>query len=274
MSAALIERWYRAADGAVLHAEGSRGGVRSTRTVVLLHGLGYASWAAAPLRASLGANIGLWSLENRGTGASTSGTAAFDIALFAEDAAGFIEQLEAPVVLVGYSMGGYIAQLLALTRPELLAGLVLIGTSAGGDRATPVPQSTRTAWLDAADDAPASFIRRTMPLSFRNGWRDAHPDAYEQLLTARLENPTPADVWSAQYDACERFLAVGAPVERITTPTLILHGSADRVLPIENGRAIASALPEQEYLEVTDGGHLLHIEEPHLITDRLRGLLT
>ncbi|KJL24298.1 putative non-heme bromoperoxidase BpoC [Microbacterium azadirachtae] len=268
---ALTDEWVRTTDGADLHLEI----VEGRRPVLLLNGLGYASWAAAPLRAALAPDVSVCALDNRGTGRSTRGnTPATPIEMLAEDAALAIERLGGPVPVIGYSMGGYIAQTLALSRPDLVERLVLIGTSAGGSRATPVPETTRAAWLETEDETPAQYARKTMPLSFREGWPDAHPEAYEALLAARLDNPTDRRVWQAQYQACERFLAVGVPTELISVPVLIIHGTNDRVLPVENGRAIANALPQRRYIEVPAGGHLLHLEDPDVIAREIVHLLS
>lgn len=256
----------RTADGAVLHMEGSRTG----RAVLLLHGLGYASWAAQPLRVALDEELALWSLDNRGTGRSTRGQEELSIELLADDAALAIEALGRPAIVVGYSMGGYIAQLLALSRPELVRQLILVGTSPGGGQAVPVPEHTRRVWLDAADQTPEEYARRTMPLSFRDGWPQSHPDEYEDVIRARLTYPTSSEIWREQYQACERFLQTGARTAELSVPTLVVHGGADRVLPPANGRAIARMLPAARYRELPDAGHLLHLEQPEVVAAEVR----
>lgn len=256
----------RTYDDAVLHMEGSRTG----RAVLLLHGLGYASWAAQPLRLALDEELALWSLDNRGTGRSTRGQRELSIELLADDAALAIEALGRPAIVVGYSMGGYIAQLLALSRPELVRQLILVGTSPGGTQAVPVPDDTRKVWLDAADQTPEEYARRTMPLSFRDGWPQSHPDEYEDVIQARLTYPTSSEIWREQYHACEKFLQTGARTAELSVPTLILHGGADRVLPPENGRAIARMLPTAPYRELPGAGHLLHLEQPEVVAAEVR----
>src|SRR5215218_3762477 len=251
----------RTADDAVLHLEGSRTG----HGVLLLHGLGYASWAAQQLRLALDEELALWSLDNRGTGRSTRGRRELSIELLADDAAVAIEALGRSAIVVGYSMGGYIAQLLALSRPELVSRLILVGTSPGGAGAVPVPDHTRKVWLDAADETPEQYARRTMPLSFRDGWPESHQDEYENVIQARLTYPTPSEIWREQYHACERFLQTGARTAQLSIPTLVLHGGADRVLPPANGRAIASLIPTARYRELPGAGHLLHLEEPDIV---------
>lgn len=258
------------ADGAQLHLEGPGTG----RPILLLHGLGYASWAATALRDALGDEYALWSLDNRGTGRSTRGSMDMSIEILARDAAAAAQMLDAPLPVIGYSMGGYIAQLLAVAEPGSISRLFLIGTSAGSPITSPVPESTRSVWLEAADTTPEEYARLTMPFSFRRGWPETHGDEYERIIRTRLERPTPPAVWSEQYEACERFLASGYQAKRLSTPTLVLHGDADRVLPVENSRMLARALPNVRYLEIAAGGHLLHIEQPDLVASEIRSFLT
>jgi 3-oxoadipate enol-lactonase len=260
----------RRAGGATLHVQEAAG----ARPALLLHGLGYASWASGALAGRVAPELALHSLDNRGTGESPRGTGHLTIERLAEDAAAVIEALGAPAVVVGYSMGGYIAQVLAVAHPELVAGLVLVGTSPGGDVATPVPETTKQAWMDAAGSPPAEHAARTMPLSFRDGWPEAHPDEYGRLLDARLRHPTSPSVWREQFDACEEFLRSGYDRSRLTAPALVLHGTADRVVPVENGRALHALLPHSTYREVAGAGHLLHLEEPDLVAAEIRAFIS
>jgi 3-oxoadipate enol-lactonase len=179
-----------------------------------------------------------------------------------------------PAHVLGLSMGGYIALMLALRRPQLVRSLVLAGTSAGGADATPIPDATREAWLAAAGLPPAEYARRTMPLSFAPGWTDEHPEDYEALLAARLEYPTPPDAWRAQYEAAQRFMDAGAPVERIDVPALVVHGDADRIVPVENGRALAARLPNARLVELRGRGHLALLEDPDAFNRAVVGFLS
>lgn len=269
MNDTLTSRTVIAADGSRLHMEGT-----GQPVWLMLHGLGYASWEADELRDLLAAGQGLWSLDNRGTGRSAPSDGPFSIEQLADDAAEAIVELGEPLLVIGHSMGGYIAQSLAQRHPEKLRGLVLIATSPGGPRSEPVPETTTRAWLAAAGASPEQYARTTMPLSFRAGWTDEHPDTFERLLASRLAHPTPQTTWRAQFEACQRFLSRGISPSTLAVPTLVLHGSADRVVPVTNGRLLRAELPDVRYREIVEAGHLVHFEAPSLVADEIQTFTT
>ena len=228
--------------------------------LLLIAGLGYAIW-------SWQRQIPVWSesfrviaVENRGTGRSPKPPGPYSIDVLADDAAEALEGRRAHVA--GFSMGGYIAQTLALRHPELVERLVLVCTATGGPSHLPTPDGTIQTWEAHADRPPPEFARASMPLSFAPGWTDAHPDEFEQLLADRLEYPTPPECWRAQYDACRRFVEQVSPVEQIDAPTLVVHGDADRVVPYENGVELARRIPGALFERFAGGGHLLFLESP------------
>ena len=260
----------RTADGVGLHVESSGDGP----PVVLIHGLGYATWAAQPIHTTLATAARLVTFDNRGSGRSDKPAGPYTIRLLAEDAASVIAHAGGPVHLVGYSMGGYIALTVALRHPHLVRSLVLIATSAGGPDSQDVPEETRRAWAAAAEaQDPGEFARRTMPLSFRPGWTDAHPQRFEEILRARLAHPTPIAAWQAQYDACAAYLATGVQASRVHVPTLIVHGTADRVVPYANARPLAAAIPQARLVTRVGAGHLCWFEEPDQIGSVIAGFI-
>jgi 3-oxoadipate enol-lactonase len=243
--------------------------------LLLVQGLGYAVWA---WRRQLPAFAERWrviAFDNRGAGRSPKPPGPYSIEGMADDAAGVLsEHADEPAHVLGLSMGGYIALTLALRRPELVRSLVLAGTSGGGVDATPIPDATRQAWLDAAGLPPEEYARRTMHLSFSPGWTDEHPAEYEALLRARLEHPTPPEAWRAQYDAAQRFMDTGVPVERIDVPALVVHGDADRIVPVENGRVLAARMPNARLVELRGRGHLALLEDPDAFNRAVAGFLS
>jgi 3-oxoadipate enol-lactonase len=231
--------------------------------LLLVQGLGYAVWAWAQQLPAFAERWRVIAFDNRGAGRSWKPPGPYSIDELADDAAAVLgEHADGPAHVLGFSMGGYIALTLALRRPELVRSLVLAATSAGGVGATPIPDSTREVWLANAHLPPPEYARRTMHLGFAPGWSDEHPDDYEAFLRARLEYPTPPEAWAAQYDAAQRFMDSGVPVEEIGVPALVLHGDADRIVPVENGRVLAARLPNARLVELPERGHLALLEDP------------
>jgi 3-oxoadipate enol-lactonase len=226
--------------------------------LLLLTGLGYAIWSWQKQLPDWSRQFRCVAVENRGTGRSPKPPGPYSIEAMADDAAAALDGLRAHVA--GFSMGGYLAQTLALRHPQLVERLVLVCTGTGGPGFVPVPAATAAAWEASAGRTPQEFARATMPLSFRPGWTDEHPDEFEQLLADRLEYPTPPECWRAQYDACNEWVSRTSPIEEIAAPTLVVHGDADRIVPYENGVELARRIPGARFERFPGGGHLLFLE--------------
>ncbi len=228
--------------------------------LLLVTGLGYAIWSWQRQLPDWSRRFRCIAVENRGTGRSPKPPGPYSLEELADDAAEMLDGRRAHVA--AFSMGGYIAQLLALRHPELVERLVLVCTGTGGDEYAALPEETRAVWEANAGRTPEEFARATMPLAFAPRWADEHPDELEQLVRDRLEHPTPPECWRAQYDACQDFVDRRTPVEEIAAPTLVVHGDADRIVPYENGVELARRIPGARLERFAGGGHLLFLESP------------
>lgn len=240
--------------------------------LLLLNGLGYANWAWQRQLLELSQRFRCIAVENRGTGRSPKPPGPYSIEAMADDAAEMLDGRRAHVC--GYSMGGYLAQALALRHPDLADRLVLVCTATGGPAVVPTPPETAAAWEANAGKTPQEFARATQPLSFRPGWADAHPDELEALLRSRLERPTPPACWRAQHDAARDWTSRTSPIEEIASPALVVHGTADRVVPYENGVELARRLPNAGLETYEGAGHLLFIEEAPRFNAMVTSFLT
>ena len=240
--------------------------------LLLLTGLGYAIWSWQRQLPTWSQQFRCVAVENRGTGRSPKPPGPYSIEELADDAAEALEGRRAHVA--GFSMGGYIAQTLAVRHPELVMKLVLVCTATGGPGIVRTPAATTAAWEANAGRTPQEFARATMPLSFRPGWTDEHPDKFEALLADRLEYPTPPECWRAQFDACVDWAARVTPVEQIDAPTLVVHGDAARIVPHENGVELARRIPAARFETFAGGGHLLFIEDAPRFNPMVMSFLT
>jgi 3-oxoadipate enol-lactonase len=228
--------------------------------LLLIEGLGQSMWAWREQVPVFARHYRTIAFVTRGTGRSYVPDEPYGIDELAQDAADVLDGRQARAVAL--SMGGYVALTLALARPELVGSLVLAGTGAGGPDRVPRPQDVRDAYAAAIGLPFDEYGRRTMPMTFSPGWTERNPKRFEEMLAARGEHPTPDVTLEAHLEACYRFYARGCEVERIDVPTLVLHGDADVIVPVENGRMLASRLPNARYVELPDRGHNLPLEDP------------
>jgi pimeloyl-ACP methyl ester carboxylesterase len=160
--------------------------------------------------------------------------------------------------VVGASLGGMAAQELALARPERIERLVLVCTTAGGEGSHPLPKATQELLEEVSSLPPDVALRRLVENALAAG---APSELVDRIVEYRTANPPDLAGWQALAAAGLGHDALGR-LGRISTPTLVVHGTGDRVIDHRNARLLASRLPDAE-LELLPGrGHLLFWEDP------------
>ena len=163
--------------------------------------------------------------------------------------------------VVGTSLGGMIAQELALSYPERVDRLVLACTTPGGPRAHPMPQATISLLAEAATLEPAVALRRFVENALTPATVAAHPEIVERILAHRLATAQDPAAWAAQaaagatFDAHDRLGGLAAT-------TLVQHGSADVVVDPRNSELLVELLPDARFDGFPGTGHLYFWEQP------------
>jgi 3-oxoadipate enol-lactonase len=228
--------------------------------VVLVSGLGGDHFLWRHQIPHLAARFDVIAPDTRGAGQSSAPDEPYSIAMFADDLAGLLDALGlARAHVVGASMGGFIAQEFALRHPERLDRLVLCCTSPGGPQSVPIPPETVAVLAQRTGD-PRVDLERFLAYSTSEFYRTAHPDDIEAHIAWRVAHPQPVYAYhrqlaaAASHDAADRL-------REIQAPTLICHGTADRIVPSANARILAERIPQSRLHLFEDGSHQFFWEQ-------------
>ncbi|HKQ32178.1 MAG TPA: alpha/beta fold hydrolase, partial [Thermodesulfobacteriota bacterium] len=219
--------------------------------------------------------------DNRGAGNTDKPDSEYTIEIMADDAAGLLRTLgTGPVHVLGISLGGFIAQELALRHPDLVRSLVLVSTNSGRGSRTMRNSPHLNGLLKLWGILPGSFemtgkasaplgieygltreekIRYGLSLAFTPEYYKNNPEEIERIVRWRLESPQPGYAWSRQFTAGTHFDSSGR-AEEISVPALVINGSDDRIVSPESARELAEKIPGARYAEMEGTGHLLFIE--------------
>ena len=195
--------------------------------------------------------------DNRGVGAST-GKTPDTIEAMARDAIMFIRALGLEQVdLLGFSMGGMIAQVMAADEPHLVRRLILAGTGAAGGEG--IKNVTRLSHLDTVRAAftlqdPKQFLFFTRTANGRRAGKE-----FLSRLKERTDNRDKAisiRAYLTQLNAIHRWgLDAPADLSVIGQPVLVANGDSDRMVPSNNSADLARRLPNSDLVIYPDAGH-------------------
>jgi pimeloyl-ACP methyl ester carboxylesterase len=205
--------------------------------------------------------------DHRDTGRSTTyepGQPAYTVNDLVADAAGVLDAYGLDCAhVVGMSMGGGLAQLLALDFPERVRSLTLISTSpvTPGERGLPPAEDRlRPFWgAGGVDHSDAGSVVEYLVEYWRALWGPARAYDEEHVRAlARREVARARDVAAAQNHTMlsdEDEARPRGPLSSISAPTLVIHGTDDPMFPIEHGRALANEIPRAKLLALPGAGH-------------------
>lgn len=199
--------------------------------------------------------------DNRGSGRSEEPEGWYSISLMAADAAGLLDHLKVERAHVfGTSMGGMIAQELAIGWGDRIARLVLGCTHAGGSHAVQPDEEVGRAFALATRDW-GERVAALVPYAFSPAYLESHRDAVSRFVEKKSRDAQSHTGYRKQYGAANRhdsFDRLGG----IRRPTLVITGTQDRVVPPRNSRILCEAIPDARLAEIEAAGHLFFVEQP------------
>ena len=234
--------------------------------LVLISGLGYSQWQWHKMVPGLAEHFQVITFDNRGVGQTDAPPGPYSAAMLAADTAVLLRELGLPKAhIMGHSMGGFIAQEMALSYPDMVDKLILASTNFGGPRHLPITAEAMAVLSDMTSD-PVTRFKNGLAVSTAPGWSAANGPMIDEWLQWRIANPISPAAYQAQLAIGLGLLAEEACFEQrlpaIQSPTLILFGAHDKVVPPGNADLLAAKIPHSTVHILPHAGHFFPIETP------------
>ncbi len=212
--------------------------------------------------------------DNRGIGDTSLGSKNFSISQFAQDTVGLINalHLNKPNIM-GFSMGGFIAQEVALANPEKINKLVIYASGCGGNEGTFLNQNLSQ--ITQNSKSPKEFYDKLIPLIFPQDWIQQHL----QIVNIAKEKGFPSNMTmqllQKQIKAISSWYKTGVcnQLGKINIPTLIIVGTKDVLQPEVNSLIMAQKIPDSWLVRIQGGGHAMMTQYPDNITSIVQAFL-
>jgi pimeloyl-ACP methyl ester carboxylesterase len=232
--------------------------------VLLLHAWGESRQSFDRLVPLLPDRVRAIALDQRGHGDAGKPASGYSLEEAAADVVAFLDAIGEPAaILVGSSSGGYVAQQVAVSRPDRVAGLVLVGSPRTLQQRPPFADEIE----HLTDPVDTEWVREALT------WFPLHRAVPRWYLDDRVRDGArvPARVWRATF---EGLVAATPPTDQgtITAPTLILGGEHDDLLG-HDLEALAAAIPDARSVVYEETGHLVLWEEPERVAADLADFL-
>jgi pimeloyl-ACP methyl ester carboxylesterase len=226
-----------------------------------------------PFMHRLGERHTVLSFDNRGTGLSEKPEDGYDLRNQAKDVVGLLDALGlSRVHLLGFSMGGAIAQQVIATAPERIDRLILFATFCGGIWSELAPWSVVRQLLATDAMAPEEAAQQILPLTYAPDYLAANPATAAQQMQRELMYPTPGFAARRQIEALRHFDSYH-DLPKVKSATLVATGSADQLVMPRNSAIIAARIPGAR-LEMLDGlGHRAIWESPEEMAELIGDFL-
>jgi 3-oxoadipate enol-lactonase len=239
-----------------------RGKMHRRPWLVLIQGMGLDRFGWEPVLRRLQRRFRLVLVDNRGTGLSDRPAGSFAVADMAGD---ILAVLDAAGVrrahVIGASLGGMVAQELAVDHPERLDSLVLACTTPGWPFAYPMPKASVRLIAATAGMTAEVALRRHAENALSARTVQHRPELVDRLVELQGSRPMGQGALPAQAAAGARYTGRRRQT-RILARTLVLHGTADTVVDPRNGKLLAERIPDARLVTFPELGHLLFWEDP------------
>jgi pimeloyl-ACP methyl ester carboxylesterase len=239
--------------------------------VLLIMGLGSSRAVWHRIRPALATQYRTIAFDNRGVGESDVPAGPYSMREMAADAVAVMGAAKiASAHVLGLSMGGMIAQELALQYPDRVRSLILACTSPGGKNAVQADPDVLSVVTSFTSTSPEAGTEAFVPLLHAAGTARTRID--EDLALRRKWYPS-ADGYRGQLQAIRGWEAFSR-LHQIRVPTLVIHGDCDRLIPTRNGEILAERIPGAKLVLLPQAGHVFLTDQPERSQTEIIGFLS
>lgn len=206
--------------------------------------------------------------DNRGAGRTDKPDIEYSIEMMANDTISLMTYLNIEEAhILGYSMGGSIAQEIAISYPEKVKKLILCSTGSGGPKSVPASEEIRKDLFSSREGlSDKEILRNSMPIYFTENFIQNNPDKVEEYIKRSLLAPIPPFAYRNQLMAAINFNSYER-LKKIRSPTLVMSGKKDILVPYENSIILAENIPGAKLFLLDNLGHGLFTPNPRLLAN-------
>jgi pimeloyl-ACP methyl ester carboxylesterase len=212
--------------------------------------------------------------DNRGTGRSDDPGDKFTLEDLGEDVVHLMDKINiSKAHILGISMGGMIAQHIAIHHPERVIKLILSSTYCGGSKSIPPSSQVIKTMSKPREGRPIEeIVNETIPLLYTKNFIASNPEKILKIKENMSKYPISEDNYKRQgkaifsHNTCDQL-------EEISIPTLIIHGKKDILIPPKNAEVLHELIPDSEIEKFKNGGHALFTQETDKVLPSLNTFL-
>ncbi len=215
-------------------------------------------------------------LDNRGTGYSFHPEQIEDItiAAMADDVHEVVQELGLQRFhVLGYSLGGCIAQQYAAVYPEQVQSLILLSTTAGGSLYAAPDKDFLSNLESPKGTTPWEMALHMWGLCLSEARVEKHKEALGVIHERQMQKPTPRRTFAGQMKAFRSFAAEKLFPDGCPLPVTIISGTNDRLMPHRNSLLLQQYYPNSRLIEIEDCEHLPYLEERDALIQAIQSIL-